>query len=396
MIGSLSQIGAVTALGIRTVRLRLASSGVAVVGIGAVAAVFVGVLSMAEGFRATMAGTGEPDTAIVLRVGADAEMTSALLGDQVRTIADTPGIARSATGPMASPELAVQVDLLKRSTGTTANVPLRGVTAEAFQVRRRVRIVEGRRFEPGRNEIIVGRRAAAQYANLSVGSVLKWGENQWQVVGVFDGGGTVVDSELWCDVRVLAPAYRRGNSFQSVYLRLESPQAFDRVKDALTADPRLNVKVLRERDYYAEQSTAVYTIITTIGMVIAGLMGIGAVFAAVNSMYSAVASRTREIAMLRALGFRGGPVVVSVLAESMMLALVGGIAGGLIAYIGLNGYETSTINWQSFSQVGFAFAVTPALLVRGIVYAVAIGFIGGLFPAVRAARVPVVVALREL
>ena len=396
MIGWLSQIGAVTALGLRTVRLRLASSGVAVVGIGAVAAVFVGVLSMAEGFRATMAGTGEPDTAIVLRVGADAEMTSALLGDQVRTIADTPGIARSATGPMASPELAVQVDLLKRSTGTTANVPLRGVTAEAFQVRRRVRIVEGRRFEPGRNEIIVGRRAAAQYANLSVGSVLKWGENQWRVVGVFDGGGTVVDSELWCDVRVLAPAYRRGNSFQSVYLRLESPQAFDRVKDALTADPRLNVKVLRERDYYAEQSTAVYTIITTIGMVIAGLMGIGAVFAAVNSMYSAVASRTREIATLRALGFRGGPVVVSVLAESMMLALAGGIAGGLIAYVALNGYETSTINWQSFSQVGFAFAVTPALLVRGIVYAVAIGFIGGLFPAVRAARVPVVVALREL
>ncbi len=396
MVGWLSQIGAVTALGLRTVRLRVASSGVAVIGIGAVAAVLVGVLSMAEGFRATMAGTGEADTAIVLRVGADAEMTSILLGDQVRTIADTPGIARSATGPMASPELAVQVDLLKRSTGTTANVPLRGVTSEAFQVRRRVRIVEGRRFEPGRNEIIVGRRAAAQYANLSVGSLLKWGENQWQVVGIFDGGGTVVDSELWCDVRVLAPAYRRGNSFQSVYVRLESPQAFDRVKDTLTADPRLNVKVVRERDYYAEQSVAVYTIITTIGMVIAGLMGIGAVFAAVNSMYSAVASRTREIATLRALGFRGGPVVVSVLAESMMLALVGGVAGGVMAFVGLNGYETSTINWQSFSQVGFAFAVTPALMMRGIVYAILIGFVGGLFPAVRAARVPVVVALREL
>jgi putative ABC transport system permease protein len=396
MFGSLSQIAAVTWLGIRTIRLRLGSSAVAVVGIGAVAAVFVGVLSMAEGFRATMEGGGDPDNAIVLRVGADAEMTSMLLGDQARIIADAPGIARAAGGPIASPELFVQVDLLKRSTSTTANVPLRGVMPEAFLVRRKVRIVEGRRFEPGQNEIIVGRGAAGQYENLSVGSTLRWGENRWKVVGTFDGGGTVADSELWCDVRVLAPAYRRGNSFQSVYVRLESPQAFTRLKDALTADPRLNVKVLRERDYYAEQSVAVYTIITTIGMVIAGLMGIGAVFAAVNSMYSAVASRTREIATLRALGFRGGPVIAAVLAESMMLAVVGGVAGGVIAYIGLNGYQTSTINWQSFSQVAFAFAVTPTLLVRGVVYALFIGLVGGLFPAIRAARVPVVVALREL
>jgi putative ABC transport system permease protein len=396
MLGWLSQVIAVTWLGIRTIGLRLASSAVAVVGIAAVAAVFVTVLSMAEGFRATMAGSGDPDTLIVLRVGADAEMTSILPGAQARIISDTPGIAQTASGPIASAELFVQVDLLKRSTNTTANVPLRGVTPEAFLVRRKVHIIEGRRFEPGRNEIIVGRGAAAQYANLSVGSTLQLGENRWQIVGIFDGGGTVADSELWCDVRVLGPAYRRGNSFQSMRLRLESPQAFDHVRNALTTDPRLNVKVVRERDYYAEQSVAVYTIITTIGMVIAGLMGIGAVFAAVNSMYSAVASRTREIATLRALGFGGSPVIVSVLVESMLLALVGGIAGGLIAYVGFNGYQTSTINWQSFSQVGFAFAVTPALLVRGIVYAVVIGLVGGLFPAIRAARVPVVVALREL
>jgi putative ABC transport system permease protein len=396
MIGWLSQVVAVTWLGIRTIGLRLGSSAVAVVGIGAVAAVFVGVLSMAEGFRATMEGTGDPDSAIVLRVGADAEMTSILLIDQVRTVSDAPGIARSATGPMASPELFVQVDLLKRSTGTTANVPLRGVTPEAFLVRRKLQIVEGRRFEPGRNEVIVGRRAAVQFANLFVGSTLRWGENSWRVVGIFDGGGTVADSELWCDVRVLAPAYRRGESFQSVYVRLESPAAFDRLSRALTGDPRLNVKVLRERDYYAEQAVTVYTIITTIGFIVAGLMGIGAVFAAVNSMYSAVASRTREIATLRALGFRSGAVVISVLAESMLLAIGGGIAGGLIALVALNGYQTSTINWQSFSQVAFAFTVTPGLLVRGIVYAVVIGFIGGLLPAIRAARLPVVVALREL
>jgi len=396
MLGWLSQVVAVTWLGIRTIGLRLASSAVAVVGIAAVAAVFVGVLSMAEGFRKTMEGTGDPNNAVVLRTGADAEMTSILLGDQVKTIADAPGIARAGGVPLASPELFVQVDLLKRSTGTTANVPLRGVMPEAFLVRRHISMIGGRRFETGRNEIIVGRAAAAQYQNLAVGSTLKFGENRWQIVGIFDGGGTIADGELWCDVRVLAPAYRRGNSFQSVYVRLESPQAFDRFKDALTTDPRLNVRVIRERDYYAEQSQQVAGLITGVGMVIAALMGVGAVFAAVNSMYSSVATRAREIATLRALGFRSGPVVVSVLIESMLLAVVGGVVGGLIAFIGLNGYQTSTINWQSFSQVAFAFAVTPALLVRGVVYAILIGLVGGLFPAIRAARQPVVVALREL
>ncbi|MGE5359646.1 MAG: ABC transporter permease [Bacteroidales bacterium] len=392
----LSQTVAVTSLGIRTIHLRLASSLVAIVGIGAVAAVMVGVLSMAEGFRTTMAGTGEPDSVIVLRTGADAEMTSVLMGEQVDIIADAPGVARVNGVAVASAELMVQVDLLKRATGTTANVPLRGVTASAFVVRRRLRVIEGRPFQEGRNEVIVGRAALAQYANLSIGSTLKLGENTWQVVGIFDGGGTVADSEIWCDVRVLAPAYRRGNSRQSVYVRLETPQAFTRFKDALTSDPRLNVKAMFERDYYAEQSQLVSKLITAIGFVIAGLMGIGAVFAAVNSMYSAVASRSREIATLRALGFRGGAVVVSVLAEATMLALAGGAVGGAGAWLALNGHQTSTINWQSFSQVAFAFAVTPRLLVQGIVYAVVIGLAGGLLPAVRAARVPVVVALREL
>ncbi len=396
MIAWISQVVAATLVGLRTLGQRLASAAVALIGIGAVAAVFVSVLSMAEGFRATLAGTGDPDNVIVLRMGSDAEMTSILMGDQVRIIADAPGLARGPSGPVASPELLVQVDLLKRSTATTANVPLRGVMAEAFLVRPSLRIIEGRKFEAGRNEIIVGRGAAGQYQNLSVGSTHKWGENTWRVVGIFDGGGTVADSELWCDVRVLAPAYRRGNSFQSVCAKLESPGAFDRFKDAVTTDPRLNVKVVREREYYAEQSTAVYMMIRVLGMGIAGLMGIGAVFAAVNSMYSAVASRSREIATLRALGFGGGPVAISVLIESMLLALAGGIIGGLIAYVGFNGYQASTINWQSFSQVAFAFAVTPALLVQGVVYAVVIGLVGGLLPAFRAARLPVVVALREL
>jgi putative ABC transport system permease protein len=396
MFAAIAQIVAVSSLGVKTLPRRLASSSVAVVGVAAVAAVFVALLSMAEGFRLTMVRTGTPDTVVVLRGGANAEMTSIFMPEQANIISDAPGLARGAEGPIASIESFVMVDLPKRAAGSPAMVPLRGVTPAAFRVRPNVRMVAGRRFQTGSNEVIVGRGAAAQFANTDIGSTLKFGANRWKVVGVFDSGGTAADSELWCDAKVLNPAYSRGNSFQSVYAKLESPQAFDRFKDALTTDPRLTVKVMREQDYYAEQSTLLYTMIRVLGMLVAGLMGIGAVFGAVNTMYSAVASRTREIATLRAFGFRGGPVIVSVLAESMLLALVGGIAGGLIALVGFNGYETATLNWQSFSQIAFAFAVTPALLVRAVVYAVVIGFLGGLLPAIRAARVPVVVALREL
>jgi len=229
-----------------------------------------------------------------------------------------------------------------------------------------------------------------------VGRTLTWSGNSWTVVGIFDAGGTVADSEIWCDAGVLQPLYRRGDSFQVMLARLESAAAFDRFKAELTSDPRLDVKVLREPEFYAEQSEMIVTLITTLGALVAGLMGIGAIFGAVNTMYSAVASRTREIATLRAIGFRGGPVVVSVLAEAMLLALVGGLLGGLIAYVGFNGFRTSTINWQSFSQVAFAFAVTPRLIAGGVVYALLMGFIGGIFPAVRAARLQVVTALREL
>jgi putative ABC transport system permease protein len=390
------QILAVTLLSVRTIPRRLASSSVAIVGVAAVAAVFVAVLSMAEGFRLTMASTGSADSVIVLRSGADAEMTSILDREQVRLIADTPGLARSAAGPIASAELFVILDLPKRSTSTSANVPLRGVQNEAFLVRDGLRIVEGRRFQAGRNELIAGSGAAVHFQNLSVGSSVKVGETHWQVVGIFDGGGTAADSELWCDALVLSPAFRRGTTYQAVYAKLESPEAFDRFKDGLTANPRLNVKVMREREYYAAQSQFLYQMISGLGMLIAGLMGIGAIFAAVNTMYSAVASRTREIAVLRALGFGGGAVVVSVLVESILLALAGGIVGGAIALVGFNGYQASTINWQSFSQVAFAFRVTPDLLIRGVLYAVIIGILGGLFPALRAARLPVVVALREL
>lgn len=303
---------------------------------------------------------------------------------------------RGPNGPLSSPELFVIVDLLKRSSNTTANMPLRGVGPNAFGVHDRLKIVAGRMFETGRNELIAGRGAASQFAGVDLGRTLTWNNTTWTIVGIFDAGGTFSDSELWCDAEILAPLYRRGNSRQTVYVKLDSPESFGRFRDALTTDPRLNLKVQRESEYYAEQSQMVVTLITTLGTLIAVVMGIGAVFGAVLTMYSAVSARTREIATLRALGFGGGPVVVSVLSESLALSLVGGAIGGALAYVGFNGFETSTLNWQSFSQVAFAFAVTPRLIAMGVMYALAMGLVGGLLPAIKAARMPVVSALREL
>jgi len=396
LIGWFLQVAVVTALNIRTMTQRVAPSVVAIVGVTGVVAVFVAVLSMAEGFRATMANTGSADTVMVMRSGADSEMTSILTRDDARVIGDAPGIRRTAEGPVVSAELFVIVDLPKRSTNTTANVPLRGVQSQAYLVRDNLRIVEGRRFEPGRNELIAGRGAASQFAGLEVGRALEWAGNKWTVVGIFDAGGTVADSELWCDGGVLGPMYRRGTSFQVVRARLESAAMFDRLNQALTSDPRLNLKVVRESEYYAEQSQMIVNLITTLGTLVAGLMGIGAVFGAVNTMYSAVASRTREIATLRALGFNTSSVLVSVLGESMALAAFGGAMGGVLAYIGFNGYQTSTMNFQTFSQVAFAFAVTPRLILGGLAGALLMGLVGGFFPAIRAARLPISSALREL
>lgn len=392
----ISQIIAVTSVNLRSLGQRAGSSAVAVFGIVGVVIVLVGVLSIAEGFRSAMEATGDEDTVMVMRSGADSEMTSGLGGEHARIIQDKPGIAKDAAGPLASPELLVIVNHPLKRSGTDANVPLRGVEPAAFRVHTNVHIVAGRNFEPGRNEIIVGRAATGQFVGLAVGSTVKWGENTWQVVGIFEAGGSAAESELWCDAKVLQPAYRRGNSYQSVYARLASHDSFATLKDALTTDPRLTVMVIREPEYYARQSQTLQTVIRTIGFAIAGLMGIGAVFGAVNTMYNAVASRGREIATLRALGFGGIPVVVSVLAEAVALSLVGGIIGGLLAWAAFDGYQTSTMNFQSFSQVAFAFAVTPPLLAQGLFYAVLMGVLGGLLPAIRVARLPIAIALRQL
>jgi len=297
---------------------------------------------------------------------------------------------------MTSPELFVVVDHPLKRSGSPANVPLRGVTPEAFKVHQRLKIVEGRNFQFGQNEVIAGRAAARQFVDLTVGRQLKWGENTWTLVGIFDDGGSVSESELWCDVKVLQPAYRRGNSYQSVYARLASAGAFQQLKDSLTSNPQIQVSAMRAPEYYGSQTETLQTIIRTIGGIIAILMGVGAVFGAVITMYTAVASRTREIATLRALGFGSIPVVISVLVESALLAIAGGIVGGAIAWLAFNGYETATMNFQSFSQIAFKFAVTGGLLAQALSYAVLMGLLGGMLPAIRAARLPVVTALREL
>jgi putative ABC transport system permease protein len=391
----LSQIAAVTWLNLRTIGQRRGASTASAFGILVVVAVFIALLSIAAGFRATMTSTGDPATVIVLRGGSDSEMTSGVGRDSARIIAEAPGVLRSPAGPVSSAELFVIVDVPKRSTGTDANVPLRGVQSAAFAVRSNFKMVEGRRFERGKNEVIVGHGAHLEFAGLDVGNQLRWGENTWTVVGVFADGGSLSESEIWCDVDVLQPAYRR-NGYQSVHARLESPAAYDGFKDALTADPRLDIAVSRESDYYAGQSEGLTTLVYALGLLICPLMVAGAVFGALNTMYSSVATRSREIATLRALGFGSGPVVISVLAESLVLAAVGGGAGAAFAYYVFNGFRAATINWQSFSQVAFAFQVTPALLLLGTSIALTIGLLGGLLPAIRAARLPVATALREL
>lgn len=396
MFNAISQVATVTWLGLRTIGQRLGSSLATVFGVMGVVGVLIVVLSIGEGFRKALVSAGSDDTALVLRSGSDSEMTSGLLRDATRIIAEAPGVLRAGSGPVASAELYVVVDVPKRSTGTDANVPLRGVQPTAFQVRDEVKIVDGRSFEPGRNEIIVGKAAAAEFAGLEVGSRKRWGGVEWTVVGHFEAGGGLAESEIWCDVGVLQPAYRRGSTFQAVYAKLESAEAFDRFKDALTTDPRLDVKVIRESEYYEAQSRILHGIIRGLGFFIGLVMAAGATFGALNTMYSAVATRTREVATLRALGFGSGPVVISILAEALFLALVGGALGAAVAYLGFNGFQAATMNWSTFSQVAFQFAVTPPLIVLGTVFALVIGLIGGLFPAIRAARMPVATALREL
>lgn len=396
MFNWMSQVFAVTRFSMLSLSQRKGSSAAALLGIAGVVAVMVGVLSIAQGVLKTMESSAGDSNAIVLRSGSDSEMMSVLGGDETRIISEAPGIARNDIGVLSSPELFVVINLPMRSTGTDANVPLRGVQAAAMEVRESFNLVEGRMFEWGLNEVMVGTGARQQFAGLDIGSSIEIGQEKWPVVGVFEADGGLSESEIWVDAAVLQPAYRRGNSFQSVYVKLNSRDAFDTFKDTLTSDPRLNVKPMRESEYYDSQSTVVYNLITGLGTLIAVIMGLGAIFGALNTMYTAVSSRTREIATLRALGFRSGPVIISVLSESLLLAFVGGLIGAGLAWLAFDGYRAATLNWASFSAITFAFDVNFKLLAQGIIFAMFIGLIGGLLPAIQAARQPVAQALREL
>ena len=393
----LSQTTAIIALNLRTVPARLSSSAVAIVGIAGVVVVFVSVLSIAAGFAAAMLGSGSPGRALVMRSGADTELTSGLEGPDVDVIKQAPGVRADGSAPLASAELYVILDVPKKtSPDASANVPMRGIEPAGMAVREEVSIIAGRMFEFGTNEVIVGRAANGQFVNTDVGDTIVSGQTRWQVVGIFEADGGVAETELWADVRTLQGAYRRGNTYQSVLVQLDSRQAFDTFRDWLTSNPQVNVAIRRENDYYAAQSVAMTNLIRTIGFGIAALMGIGAVFGAILTMYTAVATRAREIATLRALGFNTSSVLVSVLVESLALGAIGGVIGAAAAYIAFNGYQTSTMNFQTFTQVAFAFRVTPALLGMGLFYALAMGLVGGLLPAIRAARLPIASALREL
>ena len=387
----------VTGVGLATLPSRWGASSVIVVGIAGVVGVLVALLAMGEGLQATLQGTGSADTAIVLRGGSQSEASSVLLHADTVLIAQAPGIARDAQGhAIASPELLLAANL-PRQDGHDANVSVRGVGPEAWAVRPNLHIIAGRKFTPGTLELDVGKGVLQQFAGMTIGSKVKLGSQLWTVVGEFEAGDAF-DSEIWADMQTIGPVYHRGASASSVTVKLTSPAAFNQFKAALAANPQLKVDAKTTHKYFAEQAGGINKLIRYLGTTIAIIMGIGAVFGALNSMYAAVATRSREIATLRAVGFRGSPVVVSVLLETMLLALAGGVLGAFIAWAIFGHYTASTSagGGFSFTQMIFQFRVTPALLWTGIKWALAIGFIGGLFPAVRAARLPVTTALREL
>jgi putative ABC transport system permease protein len=375
---------------------RIGSSLVIVIGVAGVVGVITALLAMAQGFQSTLVSAGRADRAIVMRDGATTELTSGLSREAVDVIANAPGVRRDDRGlPLASAEVLVVADVPKRATDASANLSVRGVGDNAWRIREDFAIVEGRAFEPGRAEMLAGRGAVGQFRDLAVGDTLQARNSEWRVVGVFTTGGSAFESEVWVDAPVAQAAFRRGNSYQSVRVQLEDALAFDGFVQALADDPRVNVQVQRESEYYAAQSATTANLIRFFGVAVGVIMALGAVFGALNTMYSAVSARTVEIGTLRALGFGGPEVVASVMVEALLLAAAGGVLGGVLVYLLFDGFTVSTLNNDTFSQVAFAFSVTPSLLASGIVMALVLGFVGGLLPAVRAARIPITEALRE-
>lgn len=382
------QIVEITLMNLRNLPSRLGSSAVIVVGIAGVVGVMVAILAMAAGFRATLDRGGEPDRAIVLRGGSDSELSSTILVPEMNVVTSMEGVT------FASGELYTVADVPKRSTGLDANLIVRGVTEAAFDIRRGIEVVEGRAFSTGRDEVIAGRGAHVEFAGIDVGNSITVRQAEFTVVGIFEAGGSALESELWMDLPVAQSAFRRGDSVTSLRVQVDSPARIPELAQRIEDDPRLDLKLVGEEEYLAAQSGGLAGQIEGFGFAIAVIMAIGALFAALNTMYSAVATRTVEIATLCALGFGNVPVVVSVMVEAMALALLGGLLGAAISYSIFNGYTASTLNNVSFSQIAFDFAVTPELLYTGLIWALALGAVGGLFPAVRAAWMPITAALR--
>lgn len=379
-----------------SVRARWTSTIVAILGIAGTVGVFVAMLSLARGFRATLVASGSPGNALVMRAGATSEMMGGITLDSVKVMQDAPGIARDESGPLVTQEVVGVVPFPLVSTGTDANVQVRGVSPNVLRIRTFAKITQGRMFAPGVSELVVGKNASRTYSGLTVGNTITFGGGRWQVVGVFDSGGSSFDSEVWCDAHILNQVLKRpDNIFQSATVHLASPDSFQHFKDAVTSDPRMNVDVVREIDYYAKQSTTMTRLITILGGLVAAIMAIGAVFGALNTMYSAVAERGREIATMRAIGFSTWNVILSFLFEALLISFVAGIVGCL-AVLPLNGLTTNTMNFQTFSNLAFAFKITFDLLLMGVLFALVMGVLGGLLPAIRAAFRPVAVSLREL
>jgi len=394
-MSSLTQIAAISAMNVRSLPQRLGTSSVVVIGIAGVVAVLISVLAMSTGLVRAMQKTGPESRAIVVRTGSSSELISVMTNAAALTVADAAGIKKDAGGrALASPEALLVVNLRKKDGSETA-APFRGLTSQGLSVRSEIKIISGRNFQPGLTELIVGKSASRLYAGLDPGSTIKLFGTVWTVVGTFESGGTAREGELIADEPTLNSVYQRGNSMQSVLVVLESPQSYQTFKDAVTTNPQLQVDVSTEKAFGTQQADTVTTILSVVAYVVGGIMAVGAIFGALNTMYSAVSTRSREIATLRAIGFSATPVVVSVFVEALLLAMIGGALGTLIAWLLFNGHSVDTrIGFTG--QMIFDLAVTPGLVLLGIVWAFVIGLIGGLFPAIRAARLPVAMALKSV
>ena len=389
----LLQVAAVTLMNLKSLPQRLWLSLSTIVAVALVVVVLLAFLAMANGFQRTLASSGSPDVAVVMRGGSQSEVNSVVTRDQVRLVEEGPGVAKSPDGkPLASAELYLVVDGVKRSSQTKANLPLRGIGQEGAAVRKGIALVAGRMFAPGSNEIVVGQALQREFAGFDLGQTVTFGTSRWTVVGVFAADGSVFESEIWADLPVVQSLFRRENVFQTVRVRLDGPAALDTLKRYVEQDPRLKLDVKSEAEYFADQASRTSDLIQKLGWPLAIAMAFGALAGALNTMYSSVAARASEIATLRAIGFGGFPAFVGTLAESLMLAVIGGALGAAATFLIFDGLSASTLG-ASFTQVVFNFRLTPALAAEGLILALAVGLIGGLFPALRAARMPIVAGL---